>query len=287
MDLDRTRTKNESEQNALENLSILLQTQKVRTKGSEKLIDGLIAIYKEITDVEYETKANSGSFETYKLVIGQKINPEIEEKINKIFKSNDVIDTLHIIIRHISDIKTSGFEKLINLLVKIKYLNQEHWKIILSQYLMYLSIVQTHYQPLDNRHITQILAHLKDMYKYLPFESDKELLQVLDRSISESINHLFKYLDQMNPEYFVITINSISKLGLMDETNTRNIENIMTDKLKDMPDNYFANILFSTFRNRCASESLYNILEQRCISVLESYKKGKGDTFVVTMIAKG
>jgi hypothetical protein len=90
----------------------------------------------------------------------------------------------------------------------------------------------------------------------------------------------------MNPEYFTITINSISKLGLLDEANTRNIENIMTDKLKDMGDNYFANILFSTFKNRCASETLFKIFEDRCILILESYKRRNLDTFVITMIAK-
>jgi hypothetical protein len=200
--------------------------------------------------------------------------------------SNMGIDTMAIILHHIHFLNSSSYEKLINFLVKIKYRNNNNWVKILNEYLVYLDILSKSYQPMANKHVAQILSHLKEMYRYLPYSTERELLELLDKSISGSVTYLLKNIDHMYPENFVLLINSLSKLGLLDENNIKLIERALTMKLQDIPYSLFCNILHSIFRHRGANESLYLKLEKITNFILDDYGTSEIDPFVVTMIAK-
>jgi hypothetical protein len=202
--------------------------------------------------------------------------------------SNVAIDTMSIILHNIHFLNSTSYEKLINFLVKIEYKNNNNWIKILKEYLTCLDILSKSYQPLSIKHVTQILSHLKEMYKYLPYTTEKELLELLDKSISNSITFLMNNIDDMYPENFVLLINSLSKLGLLDESNAKRIEKALVTKLQDIPYNLFCNILYSICRNRSVGESFYQKLEKITNFILDDYTGGtvQLDPFVLTMIAK-
>jgi hypothetical protein len=227
------------------------------------------------------------SYNEYYTNIKHKITND-EQKFQDFMSSNMGIDTISIILHNIPYLNSSSYEKLINFLVKIKYKNNNNWITILKEYLRCLDILNKHYQPLSNKHVAQILSYLKDMYKYLPYSTENELLELLDKSISGSIAYLMNNLHDMYPENFVLLINSLSKLGLMDESNSKIIEKVLTERLQDIPYALFCNILYSIFRTRSASESFNLKLEKITNFILDDFLSNKAeiDPFVITMIAK-
>lgn len=200
---------------------------------------------------------------------------------------NEVIDSLKLITQHLNDLKSAEFEKFINLLIKIKYTNFDTWKKVLTQYIMYISLLSTSYQPLREKDIVQILHYLKNMYTFLPYNTSKDVQNLLERAIKESIIYLVNNLDKMTPELISSIINSISKLGYLDENNCRKIEETITPVFENMSHKHFTNILFCICRNRCASENFMKNLEKYSEKILDEHlETGEFDKFSVTMIAK-
>jgi hypothetical protein len=279
--------KSGSEEETIRKLSKMLNNRKVREKGSEYLIDILIGMYKHIIgSPQYYSQK---SYENYVQHVN-KIDPETEKKVKYWFNQNEVIDSISLVLKHISDLKSGEMEKFINVLIKIQYSNFDNWKIILRQYVLYISLLDTNYQPLRDKDVCQILHHLKNMYNYLPYTADKEVQTLLDKSINDSINYLIKTFDGLQITHYGKTLSAISKLGLLDEQMCKNLEYILIPKLKNnlIPGNIFVNILFCIYKNNCASENLIRHLEKYCEMILDRYNEdmSKFNPYVVAMIAK-
>lgn len=184
--------------------------------------------------------------------------------------------------------KTSGFEKLINILVKIKYTNGENWKIILRQYILYLTLLNTSYQPLTGKHISQILYHIKHLNSFITYSAEVELLTLLDKALKDSVTYLLKNINEIDLDSLNLVINSISKLGLLDEENTRIIEKQISPLLDKLPHSTLANIQFCVFKNRCGSESFHKKFENINIKILDDYESLdiQLEPHIVTMIIK-
>jgi len=241
-------------------------------------------MYKQITG-----HPQNSSYDNY-LQHVNKLDPKIEHTIKEIFSKNEVIDTITIILKHISDLKESELEKFINILIKIKYSNFENWKIILRQYVLYISLLDTNYQPLRDKDICQILHHLKNMNNFLPYTSDEEIQNLLERAIKDSVNYLIKRFEGLKIEYYGKTLTAISKLGLLDDEVCKKLETNLIYKLKDhmIPGDVFSNILFCIIRNRCASENLLRHLMNYCDKIMDSYLRDPAliDPYVVALICK-
>ena len=262
----------------------MLGNNKVREKGSEYLIDLLIDMYKQIAGYPQNT-----SYDNYLHQVN-KIDAQAELKLKAIFSKNEIIETISIILKHVSDLKEGQLEKFINILIKIQYSNFENWKIILRQYILYISLLDTNYQPLRDKDICQILHHLKNMYSFLPYTSDQEIQNLLERAIKESVNYLIKKFDDLKIEFYGKTLTAISKLGLLDDEVCKKVEKNLIYKLKDelIPADVFANIFFCIIRNRCASENFMVHLSKYCDRIMNMYLKDSGmvSPYVVALISK-
>ena len=271
----------------------MLNSKRIREKGSSYLIDTLLDLYKvlmQVEEVNRSGKSTSPSYESYAQKIQMKTDKKLKKRLKEVFARNEVIDSINLVMRHITDLKSSDLVKFINVLVKIDYSNFENWKKILKQYIMYLSLLTTDYKPLLNKDVVQIMTHLKNMYNFLPYLSDEEIQSLLERAIKESIEYVIKNIHTLELRHVATTITTMSKLGLLDEEVCRKFESflcelIFDDKISD-PD--FANILFCIYKSKCASEQLMNILEKNCERLIDFYSKNpkRIDPFVVTMITK-
>jgi hypothetical protein len=273
----------------------MLNSKKIREKGSSYLIDTLLNLYKyimQIDDLSSKSNPNSTSptYEKYAQKIQLKTDKKLKKRLKEVFSRNEVIDSLNLIMRHITDLKSSELVKFINVLIKTDYSNFDNWKKILKQYIMYLSLLTTDYKPLHNKDVVQIMTHLKNMYNFLPYLSDEEIQSLLERAIKESIDYVIKNIHTLELKHVATTITTMSKLGLLDEEVCRKIESFLCELIFEdkISDSDFANILFCIYKSKCASEELMNILEKNCERIIDFYNKNPSriDPFVVTMITK-
>jgi hypothetical protein len=279
--------------NTLDRLRIMLKSEKVREKGSQYLINNMLQLYKFASGRSNIHRSidrySLNSYQNYLEDLKFKKNSRrIEQNVKQIFSSNIIKDSINLIMRHLTSIRSSELEKFINLLIRTKYSNFNNWKLILKQYITYMSLLETNYQPLRNKDVVQILHHLKNIYTFLPYDADKEIQTFIERAIKESITYLIKNLEKMNNEEMGSIINSISKLGYLDEHNCSKIEKTLMTMLEEIPPYQFVSILFCICRNRCASNDFLKKLEDVSESILDSYLKDTSETssYVVAMIAK-
>lgn len=189
-------------------------------------------------------------------------NKQIQEKIKIVFGKNEIIDTFNLIFRHLPNLRESAFEKLINIMTKIQYKDYNVWKRVLRQYILYLSLNNTDYQPLRINYIAIILSYLKNNYKMLTFSSDTELEKLIEKAIKQSNDHLLENIQKASIKDVIILVSSISKLGLLDENNSLIIENYLIPKMKELAAMDFINILYCFCKNKCASEKFYKVLSK-------------------------
>jgi hypothetical protein len=213
-------------------------------------------------------------------------NKHIQEKVRIFFSKNEIIDVLNLIFRHLPNLKASSYEKLFNLLTKIKYKDFEVWKKILRQYLLYLSLSNTNYQPLKFNYICIILSYLRVNYSMLTFSSDPELEKLIEKSIKQSNEHLITNIKKASPKDVAIIVNSLSKLGLLDENNSKIIENHIYPLIRDLDNSDFTNILYCFCRNKLGSDKFYHVLSKRSEEIILSNIGIKLNSFITSQIAK-
>lgn len=221
-----------------------------------------------------------------------KKNKKLEKKVSEVFSSNEIIDSLNLIVRHLGDLKLQELDRLINILVKVKYSNFENWKKILRQFLLSITLLDTGYtKPTEKKRVVQILQRLKEIYEFLPFKSDQEIQTLLERSIEESVNFLLRNFNTMDTKAISSTLSSIGKLGLLNEEVCRKIEEPLIDIITDenIEDLEFSKIFFSIYKNRCPSSKLRNAFEKKIGFIINRYAKNsaKIDSDSLYIITRG
>ena len=220
-------------------------------------------------------------------------NKIVQDNIRTVFGRNEIIDAFNLIFRHLPNLKSSAFEKLINIMTKVNYQDNEIWKRVLRQYLLYLSLLKTDYQPLKIEYIALILSHLKNNFKMLTFSSDTELEKLIEKAINKSLEYLLDNINKAQIQDVIILVSSISKLGLLDENNSLIIENYLTPKMQQIDDKGFINLLYCFCKNKCASDKFYNVLginyyntASRSEAIILKSEGDKLNPFLISQIAK-
>jgi hypothetical protein len=232
----------------------------------------------------------------YKKIVGENknnIDPIKEKNIEKYFSDNIITEAFTIIIRNRDQLNSPNFEKLINILIKIKYQNIRNWKLILNHYLIFLNNVEKTAIPYRTskfeRQISQILFHLKNIYDILPVHEDKELEELIDKSIKNTINFLLNNLEKAEPETVNMLLVSTIKLGYLDDQMYRKLEKPLKIHLNSLSDDKFPLLLSSFFKNRAGTEAFITLLENRAERIIDKFLSNKKsiDTYAVSNIAQG
>ena len=142
-----------NETKATERLVKQFNTVKIKSHGSNYILNELIAVYKLLTD---DTNSFDVSYKGYKNKAFQ--NVLYSDKINSLFTTNTIIvNSIKALMDHLKYISKGSFEKLINILVKIKYNDLNNWKSILEQYLYFL-FSRMNYQDLFLLYLAEFLV---------------------------------------------------------------------------------------------------------------------------------
>jgi len=217
-------------------------------------------------------------------------NKQLINNIETTFSKNIVIDTINLIFQHLSEIKSVSFEKLIFLLVSIRYKKYDNWKIVLKQYNGYISLLNKKdsngYKPINFKSMTGCLHQLKNIYNFMTYFSDVEFENILDESIKGTSNYLLANLNENNTKLIMIVINNCSKMGLLDTSNIEKVEKVIISKIDEISASDFIGVLYSFCKNKCGSEPFYQVLEAKCRKIIMEMNKNDINPFVLSMIAK-
>ena len=244
--------------------------------------------------------------EFYFKKVNNKFDKSKVDKIKLIFSQNEITVGIANIIHHLNTSKGEIMEKLINILVKINYLNFQNWKTILEEYLLHLSIYSdTNYLFYTSKEITQILVHLKQLeenvlnfmeypYNYSDMKNTiepGEILQLIRKAVDKSSDCFLKDLEYKNVDYISLSTYSVimGKYKLIDEKISRRLEKSFIPFLDLITDIEFAKLFFNIFKNKYCSENFFVLLEKKAENFITDYlsEKKPVNTYFMTLIAKG
>lgn len=230
-----------------------------------------------------------------------------QKTIEEIFKQNEVIEGISNIITHINTLKGEDVEKLMNILLKINYLNYEKWVKILEEYLLHLSMYSdTSYHLYTTKEISQIIIHLKCLEEAFLLNKDhfsiskeanlkgkikkEEILILIKNAFEKSCECILKDLEFKKVEFFTINtfIVAMAKYKLLDEKISKKIENNLLPILESLNDSDLCVLMFNVFKNKVFSEKFICKIEKIIENLLSDYlaEKKPIDTFLVTLISK-